>query len=416
MNLQPKKPYMYAAVAFFIAVCLCVLFFFIIYRNDEFNDILHNLFIIMSPFIYGAVIAYLLKPIVATFERAFLSVLPEKLKKNSVGLAIFSSYLLCIAIIYTVFALIIPELYESISNLINIVPARTTEFINWLQQIFANDPVLLGYITDGYSAISTWADTFLNDTIMPQLTSIVSGIGIGVLNAVGTILNFFVGLFVATYLLASRRRFARQGELLIYSVLKKKWADLLMYELNYADKKFGGFINGKLLDSFIIGIICYTVCVIFRFPSPILLSIIIGVTNIIPFFGPFIGGIPATLFVLINDPIQAIWFGIFVLALQQLDGNVIGPKILGDSTGISSFWVLFSIIFFGGIWGFTGMIVGVPLFAVLYDIFRQLITISLKRRGLDDMLSEYHEDFPPPAPKTPKFKFTKKTKTTNTTK
>lgn len=181
--------------------------------------------------------------------------------------------------------------------------------------------------------------------------------------------------------------------MILYSAVPSPWAQRILDEVKYADRMFGGFINGKILDSAIIGVLCYIVCLIVRFPSALLVSVIIGVTNVIPFFGPFIGAIPATLLILIQDPIKAIWFVLFVFILQQLDGNVIGPKILGNSTGLSSFWVLFAILLFGGLWGFVGMIVGVPLFAVIYDVVKKLVLFGLRRNGQTQMYDAYHDTF-----------------------
>ena len=169
---------------------------------------------------------------------------------------------------------------------------------------------------------------------------------------------------------------------------------MLLSEVAFVDRMFGGFIDGKILDSAIIGVLCYIGCVIFRFPNALLVSAIVGITNVIPFFGPFIGAIPSILLILIEDPIKAIWFGIFVLLLQQLDGNVIGPKILGDRTGISSFWVLFTIVLFGGLWGVVGMVIGVPLFAVIYDIVKKLVRRGLHNKGQMQMWEQYKADYP----------------------
>ena len=163
----------------------------------------------------------------------------------------------------------------------------------------------------------------------------------------------------------------------------------MLEEIAFVDKMFGGFIEGKIVDSLIIGVLCYIGCAIFRFPNPLLVSAIVGITNVIPFFGPFLGAIPATLLILMESPIQALWFMLFVLVLQQLDGNVIGPLILGDATGVSSFWVLFSILLFGGLWGIVGMIIAVPLFAVLYDVIRRLVFLGLETRGHDTLIEEY---------------------------
>jgi predicted PurR-regulated permease PerM len=165
------------------------------------------------------------------------------------------------------------------------------------------------------------------------------------------------------------------------------------------DRMFGGFIDGKIVDSAIIGVLCYIGCLIFKFPNALLVSAIVGITNLIPFFGPFIGAIPSVLLILIESPVKAIWFALFILVLQQLDGNVIGPKILGDRTGLSSFWVLFSIILFGGLWGLVGMVICVPLFAVIYDLLKKLIYRGLRKNQRLDIWDEYKQEFGEEMPK-----------------
>lgn len=182
-----------------------------------------------------------------------------------------------------------------------------------------------------------------------------------------SVYNLVIGLIVAVYVLFSRKRFARQGVLIVRSTLNERAANILLEEIGVVDRMFGGFIDAKILDSLIIGILCYIGCLILGIPNTLLISVFVGVTNIIPFFGPLIGAVPSTLLILIESPIQAVWFVVFVIILQQLDGNVIGPGIMGNRIGISGFWVMFAIIFFGGVWGLPGMIVGVPLFAVIYD-------------------------------------------------
>ena len=205
---------------------------------------------------------------------------------------------------------------------------------------------------------------------------------------------------MACYLLASRNKFARQGVLMVRSVLSPRWADLVLGEAAFADRMFGGFIDGKLLDSAIIGLLCYLGCMLFRFPNALLVSAIVGITNVIPFFGPFIGAVPATLLIMIENPIKGLWFILFVLALQQLDGNVIGPKILGNRTGLSSFWVLFAIVLCGGLWGVVGMVICVPMFAVLYDIVKRLVRRGLGRKGQSHLWEQYKEEYPDDAQST----------------
>ena len=178
------------------------------------------------------------------------------------------------------------------------------------------------------------------------------------------------------------------------SLFSDRWAELILEEVYFVDRMFGGFIDGKIIDSAIVGVLCYIGCTILRIPSALLVSVLVGVTNIIPFFGPVIGAVPATLLILIDSPLKALWFLIWIVILQQLDGNVIGPKILGNRTGLSGFWVMFAIILFGGLWGLGGMIICVPLFAVIYDTIRRLVRRGLRRQNHTELWDEYRAQFP----------------------
>ena len=393
MKFNQKKPYIYGMLAGFGAISLSVLFFFVLYRYQGFGDAIRNLLGILQPFIYGGVIAYLLKPVCNTYDEFLHRHLPERLRKAAGPLAVTVSMLTGLLIVYMLIIMIIPQLASSIFSLFSILPGRVETFIDWLNRVFGENEVLMNYIDTGYEAIRTSFDDWVKNTLTPALKDLIGGVGLSVVNAVITVKNIIIGLIVAVYLLASRKRFGQQAKLVLYSLLKPAWADLVMEEVRYANRMFEGFINGKILDSAIIGVLCYVVSLILGFPNALLVSAIIGVTNVIPFFGPFIGAVPATLLILIENPIKAVWFVIFIIILQQVDGNIIGPKILGNSTGLSSFWVLFAIMLFGGLWGFVGMIIGVPLFAVIYDILRKLILRGLHRNHRDDMVSTYHHDF-----------------------
>ena len=235
-------------------------------------------------------------------------------------------------------------------------------------------------------------------SLMGGVGNIVTGVGMSVWKLLLFLKNILIGIIVAVYLLGSRKKFARQSVLLVRSTLKPKWANLVLEEAAFVDRMFGGFIDGKIVDSGIIGLLCYFGCLIFKFPNPLLTSAIVGITNVIPFFGPFIGAVPATLLILIESPVKALWFVLFVFVLQQLDGNVIGPAILGDRTGVSSFWVLFSIILFGGLWGIVGMVVCVPMFAVLYDTAKKLVRRGLDKKGQFQLWEQYKEEYPDEEP------------------
>lgn len=203
---------------------------------------------------------------------------------------------------------------------------------------------------------------------MPTAQTVLNGLGVQVVGIFNVLKNLFLGVLISVYLLVGRKTFAVQAKLLLCGVFSRRWADMIEEEARYADKMFNGFLMGKLLDSAIIGLICFVATSVMRFESAAFISVVVGVTNIIPFFGPFIGVIPCALLLLLENPLHCLTFLVFVVILQQVDGNLIGPKILGNTTGLSSFWVLFAILLFGGLWGIVGMIIGVPLFAILYDI------------------------------------------------
>ena len=399
MDKKPHiKPYLYGMLAGFGAISLSILFFFLIYRFQGFGDAISKLTGILMPFIYGAVIAYLLKPVCNCVENFLRRLLPEKMGTVANMLAVTISLLFGILVVYALIMMIVPQLITSVTTLYYTARNNLNDFVDWAshQEIIASNQKLLDFIETSYDNLQDTLDNLVRTKLVPSMQSLLSGAALGVMSFVTFLKNIVIGLIVSVYLLASRKKFGQQGKLILYSLVKPRWANLIMEEIRYADRMFGGFINGKILDSAIIGVLCYIACLIFKFPSALLVSVIIGVTNVIPFFGPFIGAIPATLLILIQNPIKALWFVLFVLVLQQVDGNIIGPKILGNTTGLSSFWVLFAILLFGGLWGFVGMIIGVPLFAVIYDVIKKLVFHGLNRNDESGMVNLYHDAFGDP--------------------
>ena len=377
MDKKPHiKPYLYGMLAGFGAIALSIIFFFLIYRFDGFGSAISTLTGILMPFIYGAVIAYLLKPVCNSIENFLHRFIPEKMNGLINALSVALTILFGLLLVYALVMMIVPQLITSVTTLYYTAQANITKFMNWanhLEFIEKNEQIT-ELLNSAYAALNTNLDTWntwLKNTLLPSMQNIVSGAAIGVLNVVTVAKNLIIGIIVAVYMLASRKRFVQQGKLVLHSIVRPRWAQLITEEVKYADRMFGGFINGKIMDSAIIGVLCYIGCLIFKFPSALLVSVIIGVTNVIPFFGPFIGAIPATL--------------------------IIGPKILGNTTGLSSFWVLFAILLFGGLWGFVGMIVGVPLFAVIYDVIKKLVIHGLQRHQELTLLNSYHDQFGDPA-------------------
>jgi len=402
MKDPEKKQYFYLMLSIFGAISLSILVFFLLYRFQGVGNVFHKLKDILAPFIYGGVVAYLLRPVCNFYEKNLLKYLPARMEKTGRTLSIALSLATGILAVYAVIIMIAPELYSSILSLWTTLPAKISAFLEWARTIFGeneNIVQLLHLFDTSASTMYQDLETWVSNTIGPYISSIVSGVGSSVTKILQFLYDLLIGLIVACYLLASRRKFARQSVLIVRSVLKPRWADLFLSEVSFIDRMFGGFIDGKILDSAIIGVLCYLGCTIFKFPNSLLVSAIVGITNVIPFFGPFIGGIPATLLIMIEDPVKGLWFGLFVLALQQLDGNVIGPAILGDRTGLSSFWVLFAIILCGGLWGIAGMVICVPMFAVIYDTVKKLVRRGLMNKGQIDLWDHYKTDYPDEEPK-----------------
>ena len=389
-----KRRYLYLMLAIFGAISGSIVLFFLLYRFRGIGDILGKLSDILAPFIYGSVVAYLLRPMCNFYEEVLKYWLPKKWKKFCESTAVALSLISGVLVVYVMIIMIVPQLVDSVTTLWYSLPDRVNGFLIWAQNTFGEDEELLQLFNMSYTTLYNDLENWVKNTIVPYATNIVSGVGSSVYKIFMFVYNLLIGLIVACYMLSGRKKFARQGVLVVRSFFKPKTADLVLEEIAFVDRMFGGFIDGKIVDSAIISLLCYIGCLVFKFPNPLLISAIVGITNIIPFFGPFIGAIPSTLLIMIVDPIKGLWFILFVLALQQLDGNVIGPKILGDKTGLSSIWVLFAIILCGGLWGLVGMVICVPMFAVIYDTGKKLVRRGLKKREQIEVWEKYKADFP----------------------
>lgn len=322
----------------------------------------------------------------------------KKLERIADGISIISSLLLAIAVIYTLLAMVIPEVIVSINGLIEVFPNSVSDLKDLVLKEFSNNEVVYNYLKQFMDTINENIEEFMTKYLLPNMQSLMTSVYSGVFNALGAVKNLLIGIIVSVYLMGRRKQFLAQAVLILRSICNEKIANVILEELDIANTMFGGFIRGKLVDSLIIGIICFACMSIFRMPYALLISVIIGVTNIIPFFGPFIGAVPSAFLVLIADSnginiIGCIYFLLFILVLQQFDGNILGPKILGNSTGLSSFWVLFAILLFGGIFGVFGMVIGVPLFAVIYDIVTKFVEKSLAEKHLSGEMEKYRRKF-----------------------
>lgn len=391
---QPKKDEYHLkqitiiALAIFITFCCCILFFFIIYRYNGFTDFWKQLTQILQPVIIGLVVAYLLNPLMKWVDGKMYGILTERVKneekaKNLArGLAITASLLFLVGIVVLLIAAIVPSILQSIQGVVTTLPSEVKSLIAWINDFAKGDSQVADIAERVITEASNFFEKWMKNTFIPQAEVYIASVTSGVILTVKFFINIVVGLIISVYVMANQEKFAGQAKKIIFAIFKPVRANVIVRTIRKSNEIFGGFISGKILDSAIIGVLAYIVLAIMKMPDTVLVAVIIGVTNIIPFFGPFIGAIPSFIIIVLQNPMQGLYFLIFVVILQQIDGNIIGPKILGNSTGLSSFWVVFAILVFGGLWGFPGMLLGVPIMAVIYYIVRNIVEYILKRRGI----------------------------------
>ena len=333
----------------------------------------------VMPFFLGFAIALLLLPIVKRMERLFGKALSRKKAHPKLCrvLGTIVAYVVLLALMSGFFAILVPQLITSIKSILQYV----RNFVATNRETI--DQLLLKYeflSIEGEKLVIAWENVVSQAM---NYTSLLVDNLMAISSSVYTVIfQLFVGMVAAFYLLMDKEKFCAQMKKLCYSLFKPATCELLIYWTRKAHHIFAGFITGKILDSMIIGVICYVCMLIFGIEYPLLISVIVGVTNIIPFFGPFIGAIPSGLILLLVNPLSALWFLVFIVILQQLDGNLIGPFILGDYVGMSPFWIMLSILIGGGLFGFAGMLLSVPLCALIYAIVRVIMETRLRRRNL----------------------------------
>lgn len=355
-------------------------------------DMIKQIFDILTPFVYGGVIAFLLNPLMNSIEKRFLPWLFRgkiKLKATALrGASIFLTFLVTVLVLAVFFMIVIPQVAVSVLGIVERIPS----YIGSLEEIFSK---LLSMIPDAEllpdSLVNKVEDITKNllqttydilSRTVPMLLSYTTRI-------TNSVLNLVVGIIISVYMLADKERYFAQLKKILFALFPSQVVNKTIEIAHQSNRTFIGFISGKILDSAIIGILCFIGMTIFDMPSAMLVSVIVGITNVIPYFGPFIGAFPGALIVFLDSPILSFWFLIFILVLQQFDGNILGPKILGESTGLSAFWVIFSIMIFGGLFGFIGMVIGVPTFSVIYSLFGTFINYRLRKKALSTSTADY---------------------------
>lgn len=386
-------------IMLFCVIAACIALYFILHNASV---IVYGLSICLKaimPVIYGLVIAFILNPIMVFIENFLLTViqgrkeLSQKIKGHIRMISVLLAVIFAIWCVYVLIKMILPQTIDSIYMLVQDLPEQSATFSN---KVLSYIEARRGYsdtVDNAINHATVYFNNWLKNDLLTSVTSITKNLASGVFGVVNVVYKFIynvlLGLIVAVYVLLSKEKFAGQSKKLMYGLFKPTHANTIIHYLRKSNDIFVGFIIGKIIDSAIIGILCFAVTSIFSIPYAILISFIIGVTNVIPVFGPFIGAVPSCLLVLIVNPMQALYLAIIILLLQQLDGNVIGPKILGNSIGISAFWVLFSILLFGNLFGVPGMIVGVPIFAIFYLIVKDIIESILAKKHLTNDTAIY---------------------------
>lgn len=372
----------------FITFACCILFFFMLLRYQGFADGWHKIVGAAQSIIIGLVLAYLLNPIMEFLERKLYKRLKgkmkmdQKAKKLSRGLGIAGAILFLLIIIILLIAAIVPSVISCIVGVIDTLPGNVQNFIKVVQSGKLGEYEVTGTISAMLTKLVDYVENWATKTLLPEAKTYLLQITSGMINIVKAVINFIVGIIVAAYVLMIKESLIGQSKKAIYAIFKPRQGNIIIETMHKADEIFGGFIIGKVIDSAIIGVICYVGCSILHIPDAMLVAVIVGVTNIIPVFGPFIGAVPSLLLVVVQSPWHALYLLIFIIILQQVDGNIIGPKILGSSTGLSSFWVMFAILIGGGLFGFLGMLLGVPVFAMIYYIVQRLVNHSIGNRQL----------------------------------
>ena len=340
-----------------------------------------------SPLVIGLVLAYLLNPLMNFLDRRLCPFLlkrnirEKKARKFSRGVSLVFALLVAVILVYEFCALLLPQLYESILGIVNNFTNYYAIVEGWVMDFLADNATMQSWADNAMDKIYSFLDTWFKEGLLGSIETILTGLTSSVMNVVGALLDLVIGVCAAVYMLASRDTFLAQSKKLVVASFKESTANHILDLGRRIHKVFSGFIIGKIVDSLIIGVLCYVGMLLLKLPYPALIATVIGVTNVIPFFGPFIGAIPSIFLILLVNPLQALYFALFVFFLQQLDGNIIGPRILGDTIGISGFWVLVSITVAGSLFGFAGMILGVPVFAVFYTVLGDIVGSRLKARG-----------------------------------
>ena len=385
------KPYFRWGITALVVIIISILLVVIFTDIPGFFSMLNGFGAILSPLIYGVVFAFLLNPLVKFVDTRLAPALEKKKAKNpkaryspqklSRAAGIVFALVIAGLVVYAFFSMLLPQLYDSVAGIVNNAETYYRSIEKWVNNLLNDNPEIQNYVEMGLDEIYNFLRNWVSTSLLSDMQKLLTTLTTSVVAVVKSVANLLIGLVASVYMLWSKDVFQAQAKKLIVAVFRPSAADHLFYLGRETNKIFNGFVIGKIIDSLIIGFLCYFGMLILRLPYPVLVATVVGVTNVIPFFGPIIGAVPCAFLILLVNPLQCFYFVIFVICLQQLDGNVIGPKILGNTIGISGFWVLVSITVAAGLFGFAGMLLGVPVFAIIYMLISDSVNLLLKKKG-----------------------------------
>lgn len=397
MKFRVEKKFIYWGMTAFFVLAGAIGFYYLLFHRQNISSGLKIFVKITMPILDGFLLAYLLTPILNGVEKKITYPICKKMKVTLEGkakkrvraLSIILTILIVFVVLYAFFSMVIPQIIRSIQSIVFQFPIYITNLTNWINQLLSDNPDIENVVMNLLNKYSSEINGYLNNTLLPAMNTLIRDVSLSFLSFLMRLWNLIIGFVISIYILGSKELFAGQAKKMAFAFFETDTANIIISDVRFTHRTFSGFIIGKIIDSIIIGILCFIGTSLMGTPYAILISVIIGVTNVIPFFGPYLGAIPSAILILMVNPIQCLYFIIFILFLQQFDGNILGPKILGNSTGLSGFWVIFAITLFGGMFGILGMIAGVPIFAVLYAAVRAIVNIQLGKRKLPTETNDY---------------------------
>lgn len=393
MKFKVNNKYFRWGLTAFLVVAASIIFYYLVFHSSNIKAGIKVVTNILMPVVFGLVTAYLLTPVLNFLEDKVLNPLFSKCRikqskrRDSIVriLGILITVVLLFALIYGLFAMLLSQIVPSIQNIIINFDTYMGNFTRWLNKLLEDNAELGSYVIKMVDKYSVELEMWLNDKVFATTSELIKTVSLSVISVLRVLWDFIIGLIISIYVLASKEKFAGQAKKIAYAAFEKDTANIVIKNFRFTHRTFISFISGKIIDSIIIGLLCFIGTTLMQTPYAVLVSVIIGVTNVIPFFGPYLGAIPSTILIFVVDPmhpLNCVYFAVFILILQQFDGNFLGPKILGDSTGLTGFWVIFAITFFGGLFGVIGMIIGVPIFAVIYAAIKSVVNNALKKKRM----------------------------------